>query len=155
NRRLFQYLGTIPPTASGSAAFVLRFTGCASGGSDVDGDGVPDACDNCPADSNPAPLDSDGDGVGDACDFCPSAVDHPAGSIHSALLSKLLAPPASNRLNGITIQGLTPATIDPLSEDVEVRLIDSGGDILRQTVSHPAADGHWRVYARNGVATRW
>ncbi len=37
---------------------------------DTDGDGVPDAVDNCPAVANPAQTDSDGDGVGDACDNC-------------------------------------------------------------------------------------
>ncbi|PYQ54058.1 MAG: hypothetical protein DMF78_07550 [Acidobacteria bacterium] len=35
---------------------------------DADGDGVPDAADNCPLVSNPDQLDTDGDGVGDACD---------------------------------------------------------------------------------------
>jgi hypothetical protein len=45
---------------------------------DLDGDGVPDASDNCPSVFNPVrPLDngtqpdSDGDGLGDACDPCP------------------------------------------------------------------------------------
>lgn len=38
--------------------------------SDTDGDGIPDATDNCPFTSNPAQTDSDGDGVGDACDLC-------------------------------------------------------------------------------------
>jgi hypothetical protein len=38
---------------------------------DLDGDGVPDSDDNCPAIANPAQLDRDGDGFGDACDLCP------------------------------------------------------------------------------------
>ncbi|HRY94286.1 MAG TPA: thrombospondin type 3 repeat-containing protein [Myxococcota bacterium] len=36
---------------------------------DTDGDGVPDAADNCPLDPNADQLDSDGDGEGDACDL--------------------------------------------------------------------------------------
>jgi hypothetical protein len=35
---------------------------------DQDGDGVPDAEDNCPADPNAGQEDSDGDGAGNACD---------------------------------------------------------------------------------------
>jgi len=38
---------------------------------DTDGDGVPDAADNCPYTPNPDQLDGDGDGAGDACDPCP------------------------------------------------------------------------------------
>jgi len=38
---------------------------------DADGDGVPDAADNCPYTPNPDQLDIDGDGAGDACDPCP------------------------------------------------------------------------------------
>jgi Synergist-CTERM protein sorting domain-containing protein len=42
---------------------------------DDDGDGTPEACDNCPGLDNPDQTDSDGDGIGDACDPCPSAGD--------------------------------------------------------------------------------
>jgi hypothetical protein len=38
---------------------------------DLDGDGSPDAEDNCPAVSNPDQHDHDGDGKGDTCDPCP------------------------------------------------------------------------------------
>ncbi|WP_363054133.1 MULTISPECIES: thrombospondin type 3 repeat-containing protein [unclassified Methanoregula] len=34
------------------------------------GDGIPDACDNCPSVYNPDQIDSDGDGLGNACDNC-------------------------------------------------------------------------------------
>src|SRR5436190_646599 len=40
---------------------------------DTDGDGIPDAQDNCPAIPNPAQTDTDGDGIGDLCDPCPLA----------------------------------------------------------------------------------
>lgn len=40
-------------------------------GADLDGDGVPNAVDNCPCTSNPNQADSDHDGIGDACDNCP------------------------------------------------------------------------------------
>jgi len=43
-----------------------------SGGIDTDGDGVVDACDNCPSVPNPGQQDTDGDGIGDVCDTCNS-----------------------------------------------------------------------------------
>ena len=42
---------------------------------DADGDGVPDAQDNCPSVANSNQSDSDGDSVGDACDQCPGTAD--------------------------------------------------------------------------------
>ena len=39
--------------------------------SDIDGDGVLDACDNCRSIGNVDQDDTDGDGVGDVCDNCP------------------------------------------------------------------------------------
>lgn len=38
---------------------------------DTDGDGIPNAEDNCPGVKNPDQKDSDSDGHGDACDECP------------------------------------------------------------------------------------
>ena len=38
------------------------------GGSDVDGDGIPDVTDNCVDDFNPTQLDTNGDGFGNRCD---------------------------------------------------------------------------------------
>ncbi len=41
---------------------------------DTDGDGMPDACDVCPAGSDV--VDSDGDTVADGCDACPAGADN-------------------------------------------------------------------------------
>jgi hypothetical protein len=43
--------------------------------SDADGDGVPDAVDNCPDVANLPQADADADGFGDACDRCPLVPD--------------------------------------------------------------------------------
>jgi hypothetical protein len=163
HRRLFQYLHAIPDTATGGAAWVFRFTAgpapCPPVGSDLDGDGLDDACDNCPADPNSDQADVDGDGVGDACDLCPGVANHPGGAIHVAKLTRLFTPPTDDRLNVLDVRGLTPSAIDPATngtgEEVEIRLFDANGDILRETISHPASDGLWRVSGVGGVPTRW
>ncbi|MFO0974191.1 MAG: choice-of-anchor tandem repeat NxxGxxAF-containing protein [Phycisphaerae bacterium] len=54
-------------TDSSAGLFVAQIT------NDNDGDGVPNAIDNCPNTANPGQQDSDGDGVGNACDNCPFA----------------------------------------------------------------------------------
>jgi hypothetical protein len=65
------------PTRPTSVAGSTVYTGMPGSG-DMDGDGVPDASDNCPRVFNPVrPMDNgmqpdvDGDGDGDACDPCP------------------------------------------------------------------------------------
>ena len=42
---------------------------------DHDGDGTPDATDNCPDTCNFSQKDSDGDGIGNACDNCPDVAN--------------------------------------------------------------------------------
>ena len=48
----------------------------ACGTHDEDGDGVPDACDVCPATADADQADADGDGVGDACDVDNASAQH-------------------------------------------------------------------------------
>lgn len=68
--------GLVSGVRPGSVQIVATFAGV--GGfafvtviADADGDGVPDASDNCPSVSNPDQLDADTDGVGDACESTP------------------------------------------------------------------------------------
>ncbi|MGD2110327.1 MAG: SBBP repeat-containing protein [Phycisphaerae bacterium] len=61
-------IGNIALPAAGSTdAFVAKF-----GPADTDGDGIPDADDNCPDVANPSQENGDGDDRGDLCDPCPS-----------------------------------------------------------------------------------
>ncbi|HTR49815.1 MAG TPA: thrombospondin type 3 repeat-containing protein, partial [Kofleriaceae bacterium] len=69
---------TCTPSRPTAVAGSTVYTGAVSAGSDSDGDGIPDAQDNCPSVFNPvrpmdngAQPDTDGDGTGDACDPCP------------------------------------------------------------------------------------
>ena len=61
-------------TAGASDIFVAKF-----GAADADGDGIPDATDNCPNDANPNQEDADHDGLGDVCD--PTPFPEPVGGI--------------------------------------------------------------------------
>ena len=65
---------------------------------DQDGDGVPDANDNCPTVANPSQTDANQNGVGDACESAPTVT---------------VVPPTSNVLTGSSITfTATPADAD-------------------------------------------
>ena len=66
----------ITTTATDPSNNTSEFSQCHVVSVDTDGDGIPDASDNCPYVANPGQLDSDGDTVGDACDACTSDPDN-------------------------------------------------------------------------------
>ena len=76
-------MSVTPPTNTGYQAFTLTNQTLLttktlsvvlglSGSTDSDGDGVPNASDNCAGIPNANQADTDGDGIGNVCDPCPS-----------------------------------------------------------------------------------
>ncbi len=69
-----RFIGSFPtfswsvPDGETWHGFTLAIRGAADPNADYDGDGVPDASDNCPIVANADQADSDHDGVGNACD---------------------------------------------------------------------------------------
>src|SRR2546426_5662364 len=59
---------------------------------DSDGDGIPDAADNCPEVPNPDQSDLDGNGVGDVCDPAPLG----APFVNKVTTVSTVSPPATN-----------------------------------------------------------
>jgi sugar lactone lactonase YvrE len=97
--------------------------------SDRDGDGVPDATDNCPGSANPAQADTDGDGTGDACDDTPYGTTPPE-----------LTVPAGKAADAIGPGGATVTFIVTAEDDLDPT----------PTVTCTPASGSWFVI---GVTT--
>ena len=68
-------VGVIPDAQFDYDNVLLRASTVDTPPGDLDGDGVPDGDDNCPAIPNAGQEDADGDGIGDACDDTPGDND--------------------------------------------------------------------------------
>jgi len=74
---------------------------CTLNQEDSDGDGVADACDNCPYKANLDQKDADNDGLGDVCDNCPTRANGPEqGSCTSGLIKGTLCKLSADCLGG-------------------------------------------------------
>ncbi|PYS95115.1 MAG: hypothetical protein DMF50_10155 [Acidobacteria bacterium] len=93
---------------------------------DLDGDGVPDAVDNCPTIPNPDQADCDGDGVGDACDAVPCPVPELVVDIHLSVFNDA-------REGAGTVTWRTTAEID--NPFFNVYMLNSRSSLVQQNIS--------------------
>lgn len=117
-----------------NAGAALDGIGC--GGPDGDGDGVPEACDNCPGVFNPSQSDANGNGQGDACDDIepPTLLAIVSRKTHSGGIQFDL-PVYSQEAgwSGVECRAGVEKLILTFSEPVEA--VDGGWDDLEVTAS--------------------
>ena len=88
-----------------------------------DGDGVPDAADNCPGTTNADQADADGDGAGDACDPTPQGITPPTIVVPGPISVDATGPA------GATVDYTVTAT-DDLDPDPTLVCTPSAGSVF-------------------------
>lgn len=111
---------------------------------DVDGDGVVDAQDDCPALADEAQTDTDGDGIGDLCDVCPLV---PGASGCDVILVDRLLASGRGRLLWRGAVALDVDTRAPLG--ARALLVGRAGVLIDQTIDAPLTRGARRLRFRD------
>ena len=88
-----------------------------------DGDGVPDAADNCPGTANPDQADTDTDGTGNACDSTPYGTTPPELAVPADITAEATGPA------GATVDFTATAT-DDLDPNPTVVCTPSSGSVF-------------------------
>lgn len=145
---------TAGPASAAEPCPVIPMTGAdgtavpIDGQCDMDGDGHPDAWDNCPAEWNPGQEDSDGDGRGDACDWDdPPPTSPPTTPPTTSPTTSPTTNPTANPTSSPTSPSPTTAPTPPATSLPGCQAgcayartvgLRAAGARLRGTVSSPA-----------------
>jgi outer membrane protein assembly factor BamB len=113
----------------GTATDVVARAASSTPPSDIDGDAVPDAEDNCPAAHNPDQTDTDGDGIGDACDLDAA----PALEVLMDLKPDRLSISLSSTLTVVLLS--TPDFAAPAIDPASARLAVAGSGVEGASVA--------------------
>jgi len=118
-------------------------------GTDDDGDGVPDAVDDCPVTPNPDQADLDGEGVGDACDRVDGDLAVRRLSLRAHLIGAkgtFSAQDAFDASTGLTIRVRDAGSVDRTFVFQATDCVTSAaGDVRCETRDHVARARFSRV----------
>ena len=128
---------------------------------DLDGDGICDAQDNCPATPNPDQSDTDGNGIGDACEPCTKVAGAFMTNVR-LVIGRLNTPPGDDKLlfqGEMVLPFPYSPPLDPVANGVRVLINDvAGTPVMDATIPggvfDPATSVGWAVDA-SGKAWRY
>jgi PKD repeat protein len=132
---------TFPGNCAGGA-FKPYFIVTSVAIADQDGDGIPDANDNCPTVANATQADANGNGVGDACESAPTVIVTPkTASVATGTVVHFTttAADADNALSTLTYEWRVNGIIQPTATSSTFSLTATVDATVRVTVRDPGS----------------
>jgi hypothetical protein len=110
---------------------------------DLDGDGIANADDNCPRNTNANQHDEDGDGVGDVCDNCPSIANANQSDLTEQGLMQFPDGVGDACDLRLALAGDKLAAFFPFATDAEAMAFRGSGWAIASDVLHTDATATW------------